>query len=733
MSILVNNINSNITESIININKIDVSFQDDDDDELNDLIIKDKYADEPQEQEQQQQQQEVEEDNEYLINNSYIKSSSQNSYIKTPENSDTEDELYSTPTINRNGFHHLILRDTNDDSEDGHLDTEHTDDDSDINQFETITLESSQERKMKKLVQNEQNEPEPPSPFKQLIKQKFKSFKDISPNFTAPSILDKYNTFPGIHSPSHKTLSDYGSGSHLIMANSKDSSVSSQNSTPLTFTTYSDINSQLSNTSSSSSLSTTTLPTTLTPPPKDFLTHTLLNSSNNTQQHEINLTKILPNPHPPIIPTVTRQYSLSTITRPVLESETTKVNSKILVLLSLSIFFSVSNLYYTQPLLNELGLEFQVGESIMSLVPMSVQLGYSFGLLFISTFSDIISKKKLILLLSVLTCGCLLGVGLSPHISQMIIFYFLVGLTTIIPNIAIPLAIDMTTPTDRRGILSILVSSLFVGLLGARVISGIIGHLFGWRVVFFIAAGSTLIISLSLFYFLPYTPRSSQPIPYREIMSSILKHFRSDTEIRASYFIGMCVFATFSILWTTLSFRLSEDPFNYSSGFIGLFGLIGMAGAITPLSSKLSEKFPLSHLITCYMILCAVGYLIMFLFDSHLLALIAGIFTLDLGVQSVHVSNQSRNSSIQYIQDEQMKARLNSAYLSSYFIGGALGCGLSGLIFQGWGWKGSSILGMVFIGMALSCHLIFCKNITSQQSNNNSNTSYIELDEESMQ
>eukprot|EP01132_Coremiostelium_polycephalum_P004217 gene4217-5281_t len=390
---------------------------------------------------------------------------------------------------------------------------------------------------------------------------------------------------------------------------------------------------------------------------------------------------------------LSRPRSYSSITRPVLLSDTAKVGNHILILLALSIFFSVSNLFCVQPLLNEIGEKLDVSNSVMSIISMSVQIGYAFGLLFISILGDVISKKKLILVLSIITCGSLIGVGLSQHASQFILFYFVVGASTIIPNIAIPLAIDLTNPQERNNILVILMTSLFVGLLGARVLSGVIGYLFGWRVVFFFASATIFIISILLFYFLPYTPRIQNPQPYPKLVYSIMINFREKV-LRQTCFIGSMVFATFSILWTTLSFRLNDEPYHYSSGFIGLFGLIGMAGAIaSPITGKLVGRIGLNVLMVIYLVISLAGYLVLI-----------------QSTMSTTTMNQEENNT-----------KINAVYMSSYFIGGSIGSGLCGFVYSHWKWTGSCILAMVFLGAALTCHLMYFNDplINNEINNNN--------------
>ncbi|KAF2077205.1 hypothetical protein CYY_001459 [Polysphondylium violaceum] len=571
------------------------------------------------------------------------------------------------------------------------------------------------------------------SPFKQFT-SKLKHIID-----SPASSAEKYYTFPSdkfnqsyinnSNNPSITPGSSYGDGSVSIhfstnsfVQNSNSNNINSNNTINVTPTAITTANANINNDDSDNDNESL-----LQTSPIEIVTATTsdLTNQRSFSSSSLSLSSIIPQ-HSPlsangILLPQERSQSLSSITRPVLSSDSTKVNYKILVLLSLSIFFSVSNLYYTQPILDDIGIQFQVSDSIMSLVSMSVQIGYAFGLLFISILGEIISKKTLTLALSLITSAALIGIGLSPNVVQMIIFHFIVGASTIIPSIAIPLALDLTTPSERASIFGILTSSLFIGLLGSRVISGVLCNFFGWRVVYFIASGTMFIISLLLYYFLPYTPRSQDPVPYLKLLGSIKDLLAQEKVLRRTCFIGSMVFGSFSILWTTLSYQLSGEPFGYSSALIGLFGLIGIAGLISsPITGKLSYRFSMNGLMIAYILICCLGFLILLLFDSHLSALIVGIFLLDLGVQSCHVSNQQINDSvlasmIGRSNIDQVKSRINAAYMASYFIGGALGSGTCGYIYLNWGgWRANCIVALLFLGLALACHLIYYRPIVQQ-------------------
>ena len=83
--------------------------------------------------------------------------------------------------------------------------------------------------------------------------------------------------------------------------------------------------------------------------------------------------------------------------------------------------------------------------------------------------------------------------------------------------------------------------------------------------------------------------------------------------------------------------------------------------------------------------------------SHHLWALIAGILVVDLGIQSVHIQNQQLIFGI----DPAARSRLNTGYMVSYFIGGAIGSAATGLAYAAGGWPSVILLGAGFSGVAL--------------------------------
>jgi predicted MFS family arabinose efflux permease len=88
---------------------------------------------------------------------------------------------------------------------------------------------------------------------------------------------------------------------------------------------------------------------------------------------------------------------------------------------------------------------------------------------------------------------------------------------------------------------------------------------------------------------------------------------------------------------------------------------------------------------------------LLLIFGRTLAGLIAGIILVDIGVQAGHVANQSRIYSL----DPTARGRLNTFYMVSFFIGGALGSYFGPLGFTVGGWTGFCAFPLAALAVAL--------------------------------
>lgn len=361
---------------------------------------------------------------------------------------------------------------------------------------------------------------------------------------------------------------------------------------------------------------------------------------------------------------------------------------------------SVANLYYNQPLLDLIGRSLHASAGQISRIATATQAGYAVGLVFFTPLGDILPKRRLIVWLCLLTAGALLGAAGAPSMPAMELASFLIGLFTVVPQVIIPFAVDLSPPERSGRVVGAVMSGLLTGILIARIASGAMGALLGWRAVFVAAAVVMLLLGGVLLRTLPHAPARTDA-SYLTLLRSLVTLARTEPVLREASLIGGALFGAFSVLWTVLVFRLAAAPYHAGSAAAGAFGLAGLAGVLAaPLAGSAADRRGAAFMIR-WAIVCVMGaFLILALLSSTLPMLMLGVVLLDFGVQSAQISNQSRI----YALSTMARSRVNSVYMAAYFLGGSLGSLCGGLAYDAGGFRLACGAGVAFSLAALAVH-----------------------------
>ncbi|ABR32922.1 MFS transporter [Clostridium beijerinckii] len=385
----------------------------------------------------------------------------------------------------------------------------------------------------------------------------------------------------------------------------------------------------------------------------------------------------------------------NTNTRPIL--------TKLLILvMSIACGLTVANLYYIQPLLGDIAKTFHVDQLSIGFAAMLTQIGYAIGMIFILPLGDIKEKRNLIVIMLLFSVISLMSMFFSSNIYILTISSFAVGFTSIIPQLIIPLAAQLSNPQQRGQTIGTIMSGLLIGILLSRTVSGILGSYLGWRIVYLIAAIMMFTLMLILRKLIPLCNPISD-IKYSELLKSMIHLIKTEPILRESSLNGALMFSAFSAFWTTLIFLLESSHYNMGAEAAGLLGLVGVSGALAaPLVGKVADKRGSRFAIGICIVVVIVSYLLFFLFGFKILGLVLGVILLDLGVQSCNVSNQARVHSL----NEETRNRLNTIYMVSFFLGGAFGSFLGSYSYSHFGWYGVCTFGIITQILALIIHKI---------------------------
>jgi predicted MFS family arabinose efflux permease len=357
---------------------------------------------------------------------------------------------------------------------------------------------------------------------------------------------------------------------------------------------------------------------------------------------------------------------------------------------------AVANLYYNQPMLADIGRTFGVDAHAAGLVATFTQVGYAAGMPLFIPLGDLVERRRLVVALFGATAVALALAALAPTLALLIGASFLIGLTTVIAQILIPLATELAAPEEQGRTIGAILSGVLIGILLARTVSGYVAKFFGWRAMYAGAAVVALLAGAAMRLLLPRVEPSART-RYRDLIRSLARIARGSPKLRQVSLTAALLFASFSAFWTTLVFRLETPPYHYGSDAAGLFGLVGATGAVVaPLAGRLADRRSPRFVVSNAIAVVFAAFLVFWLAGERLWGLVIGVILLDAGVQGAQVANQSRVLKLRL----ESRNRVNTLYMICYFAGASGGSLAGTQAWARWGWTGVCVTGLLLMAAA---------------------------------
>ncbi|WP_415855107.1 MFS transporter [Sinomonas sp. G460-2] len=355
---------------------------------------------------------------------------------------------------------------------------------------------------------------------------------------------------------------------------------------------------------------------------------------------------------------------------------------------------AVGNLYWAQPLLDAIAADLHASAATAGWLVTATQLGYAAGILLIVPLGDVLDRRRLVVVMMLASAAALVLCALAPSMAFLLVAVSLLGVTTVAGQILTPLAGDLADTAHRGRVVGTVVAGILTGILASRTISGLVAAAGGWRAVYAVAAVAVVVLAGLLYRVLPpLAPKAS--IPYARLLASVGAALVNERSVRWTLALSTAGFAAFTLFWTSLTFLLAGPPFNYPVAVIGLFGLAGIAGAVTvQRAGRLHDRgwsLPATGIAWA---LALASFALAEFARSSVVIVIAVVFVLDVAIQGQSVLNQTRLLSLSH----EARSRLNTVYVTANFIGGAIGSAAAALLWSAGGWTA-----VAAAGIALSC------------------------------
>ncbi|MEV5705377.1 MFS transporter [Actinoallomurus sp. NPDC052274] len=369
----------------------------------------------------------------------------------------------------------------------------------------------------------------------------------------------------------------------------------------------------------------------------------------------------------------------------------------LVLLLAVSCGLTVANLYYAQPLLAELTGSFHIGGVAAGALITVTQLGYAAGMLFLVPLGDRVENRRLVSTLLGITCAALLVAATAPAFPVLLVASLVSGATSVVVQILIPFAADLAPDATRGRIVGRVVSGLLAGILLSRALSSMLADLAGWRVIYFASAVLMAVLGLVLRTTLPPHPAKTD-LSYGRLLRTTVQLVRVHPALRRRALYQAAMFGAFSAFWTTIAFVLTGPPFHYSQLGVGLFALVGAGGAlIAPWAGRWADRGLTRPMTAVGLAGAAVSFGVAALGRHNVILLGLAAVLIDMAVQTTLVLGQHTV----YALDATARARLNSAYIATFFVGGAAGSQLGSFAYHDWGWGALTAFGAALPVLAL--------------------------------
>jgi predicted MFS family arabinose efflux permease len=351
----------------------------------------------------------------------------------------------------------------------------------------------------------------------------------------------------------------------------------------------------------------------------------------------------------------------------------------------------VANLYYLQPLLHQVRSDFAIGTVATASLITLVQVGYAAGLTFVVPLGDIFPRRRLVVSIFVLAAATMVLGSLVHSFVLFALLTVLVGVSSVGGQVMLPLAAHLADPDQRGRVIARLMTGLLIGILLSRTFSGIGAEVVGWRGVYVVAAGVLLVMAFLLSRILP-DEEKREHVKYWSLVAGSFRLLGEYRVLRRRAWFGANLFASFSILWSTLAFQLSGAPFHYSNIEIGLFGLLGVGGVLAAnTAGHQADRNRVRGTTIVMALLIALSFGLMWLGRHDVWILALAVFVLDAGAQGMQITNQS----VIYGLAPEKNSRITSAYMVCCFTGAAIGSLGAGFAYAHDGWAGVCWLGLV--------------------------------------
>jgi len=369
----------------------------------------------------------------------------------------------------------------------------------------------------------------------------------------------------------------------------------------------------------------------------------------------------------------------------------------LMLFLAMTVMATAGSIHFQTPLLAEFGRVFAADAATVGWVPTLSFAGFLTGTLFLVPLGDRYDKRRIILAKFVGLMVSIFVIAAAPTLAVLAVASFAAGVSASVSQDILALVADLVEPGERGRAIGTALSGLFIGILLARVGSGSLASLVGWRWTY-VLYGCLLGALLPILIARVPSMASRTRLAYAALMQSLLRMLRERVDLRRAsriqFLLGIC----YGGFWATLA-QMLETLHGLGPAYAGLIGIPGAAGVlIARAAGRWMDRSGVRPVVSAGAALVIVAFCVFALAGWWVVAVVAGAALLDCGLRAAMVANQAYIIGL----DPAARSRSNTVLAVHIWGGNATGALVASTAWTLVGWLGVCAVGVVAASAALA-------------------------------
>ncbi len=352
------------------------------------------------------------------------------------------------------------------------------------------------------------------------------------------------------------------------------------------------------------------------------------------------------------------------------------------------------NLYTPQAILPMLSRD-------LGATPSSIGLSITVSLLAVAivapiagAISDRLGRKRLILGAMLLVLVPTLGIGHAASLTELLLWRFAQGLLMpFIFAVTVAYVGDETSGAEAIRLAGVYATGTIFGGFSGRFIAGLVSDAFGWRAVFVVLTALTALAAAVVAWTMP---REQRFRPTQGGLAATLQaygqHLRN-RRLLGTCAVGFGMLFTNVAVFTFINFALAAPPLSLGPTQLGFLFVVYLLGMVTtPIATNVAARLGRRPTLTLLLLLAIGGAVLTIL--QQLWAVILGLCLIVMGLFAA----QALATGFIGVAVRQARSSAVGLYVTTFYIGGAMGGVLPGWVWRHGGWPG--VVGMIALVMA---------------------------------